>query len=150
MSFERHSAFFKHLLDGCSNAVAANSPRRGKAERGAATRDGSGAGVWHRDSKTLSCARSRLLAARFCNGCLVFTGILLVKLRLPSAESHAFFFLIGLSEYFSHPWREMAQSTLTLSCTWQILALLFPSPAMTSSVYARAKSCSRPPCCGVL
>lgn len=36
MSFERHSAFFKHLLDGCSH-VAANRPGRGgKAEQGAA------------------------------------------------------------------------------------------------------------------
>lgn len=89
MSFERHSAFFKHLLDGCSNAVAAKSPRRGRAERGAAPRDGSAAGVWHRDSRTLSCARSQLLPARFCDGCLLFIGIL-VKLKLPSAEPHAF------------------------------------------------------------
>lgn len=55
MSFERHSAFFKHLLDGCSNAVAANSPcRGGKAEQEAVTRDRSSAGVWHGDSRTLS------------------------------------------------------------------------------------------------
>lgn len=54
MSFERHSAFFKHLLDGCSNAVAANSPRRGgEAEQEAATRDRSNTGVWHGDSKTV-------------------------------------------------------------------------------------------------
>lgn len=72
MSFERHSAFFKHLLDGCSNAVAANNPHRGgKAEQEAATRDRSNAGVWHGDSKTLSFSRSQTHSARFCNECLV-------------------------------------------------------------------------------
>lgn len=69
MSFERHSAFFKHLLDRCSNAVAANSPRRGgEAEQEAATHDGSNAGVWHGDSKTLSFSCSQPQSARFCNG----------------------------------------------------------------------------------
>lgn len=72
MSFERHSAFFKHLLDGCFNAVSANSPRRGgKAEQAAAPRDRADAGVWPGDSTALSFSRSWAHSARFCDGCLL-------------------------------------------------------------------------------
>lgn len=79
--------FFKHLLDGCSNAVAANNPHRGgEAEQAAATRDRSKAGAWHRDSKPLSSSCPQPHSARFRMG--AWSSFEFLSLNLFLSEMH--------------------------------------------------------------
>lgn len=144
MSFERHSAFLKHLLDGRFNAVSANSPRRGgKAEQAAAPRDRANAGVWYGDSRTLSFSRSWTHSARFCNECLLLHLRSCYEPSLSSLESH----LNRLLKVFFPPWSEMVQRTHSLSCAWQIWGCPLPRDRRwRSSGYAHAESFARRVC----